>query len=137
MGYLHINNLYRDVRILSFKEVYALEKIHGTSANVSWRDQKLHFSSGGMSGPLFQKIFDEEKLAAAFKALGQEDTRVIVFGEAYGGKEQGMRETYGPIASFIVFDVKIGDSWLDVPKAEAVATALGLVTVTKCLLVSN
>ena len=34
MGYLEIKNLYADARVLGFKEVYALEKIHGTSANV-------------------------------------------------------------------------------------------------------
>ena len=30
MGYMHIDNLYKDQRILQFKECYALEKIHGT-----------------------------------------------------------------------------------------------------------
>ena len=38
MGYLHIENLYRPIAqsILLFREVYALEKIHGTSAHVGW-----------------------------------------------------------------------------------------------------
>lgn len=34
MGYMHIDNLYKDARVLSFKHVYALEKIHGTSAHI-------------------------------------------------------------------------------------------------------
>jgi hypothetical protein len=29
MGYLKINNLYKDKKILQFKQVYAMEKIHG------------------------------------------------------------------------------------------------------------
>ena len=34
MSYLHIQNLYKDPRILMLREVYALEKIHGTSAHI-------------------------------------------------------------------------------------------------------
>lgn len=49
-----------------------------------------------------------------------------MFGEAYGGKQQGMRHTYGDKLSFIVFDVKIGETWLAVPDAEDVAKKLGL-----------
>lgn len=58
--------------------------------------------------------------------MGITDRDITVYGESYGGKEQGMSGTYGTVSKFIVFDVKIGDSWLDVPKAEKVATDLGL-----------
>ena len=34
MAYQHIDNLYKNQDILKFKECYALEKIHGTSASV-------------------------------------------------------------------------------------------------------
>ena len=37
MAYHHIDNLYRNQDVLLFKEVYALEKIHGTSAHVSFK----------------------------------------------------------------------------------------------------
>ena len=40
MGYRHIDNLYKDQRILLFRECFALEKIHGTSAHVSWTEAK-------------------------------------------------------------------------------------------------
>ena len=44
MGYRHIENLYRPraQTILLFRECYALEKIHGTSAHVAWRDGRGH-----------------------------------------------------------------------------------------------
>ena len=35
MGYRHIDNLYKNQDILLFRECFALEKIHGTSANVA------------------------------------------------------------------------------------------------------
>lgn len=38
MGYMHIDNLYKNQDMLIFRECYALEKIHGTSAHVSWKD---------------------------------------------------------------------------------------------------
>jgi len=51
---------------------------------------------------------------------------VTVFGEAFGGKCQGMSSTYGKELKFVVFDVKIDKNWLDVPNAEDVAKKLGL-----------
>jgi hypothetical protein len=128
MGYLHINNLYKDMTILLFKECFALEKIHGTSAHISFKsDGSIRYFAGGESHPKFVALFDETKLLEAYKAAGYPvDKDVTLFGEAYGGKQQGMSATYGPELKFAVFDVKIGDSWLDVPKAEAVAKSFGL-----------
>jgi hypothetical protein len=124
MGYLHIDNLYKNQDILLFRECYALEKIHGTSAHVSFKDGALRFFSGGEKYENFVKLFDAAKLTEAFKALGHPE--VIVFGEAYGGKQQGMAHRYGKQLKFVVFDVKIGNCWLDVPNAQQVAERLGL-----------
>jgi len=127
MGYLHINNLYKSQEILLFKEVYALEKIHGTSAHLGWKfDTKtLHFFAGGESHEKFCNLFNigqlKDKLAEMFP-----DVEVVIFGEAYGGKQQGMSHTYGKDLKFIGFDVKVGDNWLNVPNAEDICTKLGL-----------
>jgi hypothetical protein len=125
MGYLHINNLYKDQRVLLFKEVYALEKVHGTSAHVSWHAGDLKFFSGGEKHESFKALFDEEALRAKFAEKFGEAT-VFVYGEAYGGKQQGMKLTYGDKLRFVVFDVKIGDRFVDVPVAEEIAKYLGL-----------
>lgn len=124
MGYLHINNLYRDQTALMFKRVYALEKIHGTSAHVSFNEGNVGYFAGGESHEKFKSIFDHEKLTAAFVALGH--LKVMVHGEAYGGKCQGMSGTYGKNLMFTVFDVMVGDTWLSVPDAHEVANKLGL-----------
>ena len=50
----------------------------------------------------------------------------MIYGEAYGGKCQGMRMSYGNELRFIVFDVKIGGNWLSVPKMQSVADAMGM-----------
>ncbi len=125
MSYLHIPNLYKDTTILLFRACYALEKIHGTSAHVSWRDGKeVHFSSGGEKHTRFVALFDETALREKFLALGHES--VVVFGEVYGGSQQGQSYRYGKALKFIAFEVKIGDSWLSVPQAAEVVAVLGL-----------
>lgn len=127
MGYMHIKNLYADTTILMFKECYALEKIHGTSAHITWLpiNKQINFFSGGEKHENFLKLFNEKDLQDKFANIST-DSSVIVYGEAYGGKQQGMSHTYGKTLKFIVFDVKIGDNWLDVPNAEDVAKKLGL-----------
>lgn len=127
MGYLHIENLYRPAaqRILAFKEVFALEKIHGTSAHVAWDGTAVRFFSGGAKHSLFASLFDPAPLEALLQsAFG--GNRAIVYGEAYGGSQQGMKATYGDALRFIAFDVRVGDTWLAVPQAVDVTEKLGL-----------
>ena len=124
MGYLHIDNLYKDQRILAFRECYALEKVHGTSAEVAWRDGEVHFSVDGLAQSVFAALFDAKALAAVFWGLGFPE--VTVYGEAYGGNCQRMRDVYGDELRFIVFDVQIGDVWLAVPDMAEVAAEFGL-----------
>ena len=130
MGYLHIANLYRPEaqRILAFKQLYALEKIHGTSAHVRWAKDHLIFFSGGASHANFVALFDQAKLTAGFeeKFGVTSEFDVTIHGEAYGGKEQGMSATYGPNLKFVAFDVRIGDNWLNVPSATRLVESIGL-----------
>jgi hypothetical protein len=129
MGYLHIANLYANKNILQFKECYALEKIHGSSANLSYDSEKpegeqLTFFSGGAKHEEFVKLFNQEELLTKIRAIGY--TRFVLYGEAYGGKMQKMSGTYGPSLKFIAFDVWVAERWLEVPRAEQYAINLGL-----------
>jgi hypothetical protein len=127
MGYLHIENLYKNQTILLFKECYAMEKIHGTSAHLSWKfeTKTLHFSSGGESHERFCELFNIGQLKDKFGEIFP-DIDVVIFGEAYGGKQQGMSHTYGKELKFIGFDVKVGEHWLNVPNAEDVCGQFGI-----------
>jgi len=106
-----------------FRECYALEKLHGTSANVSWRDNTVNFSSGGEKASNFIALFDAEALKKAFEELGYE--KVTVYGEAYGGKQQKQSWRYGKDLRFTAFDIRLDGVWLSVPEAEALANKLG------------
>ena len=125
MGYLGINNLYKDMDILLFRECYAMEKLHGSSAHLSWQNNKLSFFAGGAKHQSFVSLFDEAALTQIFTDTFGQDS-VTVYGEAYAGKMQGMSATYGKELKFIAFEVRVEDSWLSVPKAEEVVKKLGL-----------
>jgi hypothetical protein len=125
MGYMKIQNLYKSKDILLFREAFALEKIHGTSAHIGWNEH-LYFYSGGENYNKFKALFNEEFLTEKFKEMLMTKERMTIYGEAYGGKCQGMSDTYGKELKFVAFDVKIGDCWLDVRKAENIVTCFGL-----------
>lgn len=124
MGYMHIDNLYKNQEILLFRECYALEKIHGTSAHISFRDGAAFLSPGGETAERFAALFDTAALLEKFQATG--NATMTVYGEAYGGKQQGQSWRYGKELRFVAFDVKVGDHWLSVPQAEQAVSNLGL-----------
>jgi len=111
-----------------FKEIFCLEKIHGTSAHITYDKFTpifLSFFAGGCKQENFEALFpDKEGLLKKFEHIGA--PYITVYGEAYGGKLQGMRETYGPALKFACFEVRIGETWLNVPMAEEVVKSLGL-----------
>jgi len=123
MSYRHIDNLYKNQDILLFKECYATEKIHGSSAHVSWKNSKVSFFSGGVDHLNFINLFDKDFLIEKFTELDRQE--ITIFGEVYGGKCQGMSGTYGKNLKFVAFEVKIDDIWLCVPDAENVSVSLG------------
>lgn len=132
MGYMHIENLYRPEaqKILDFRWVYALEKIHGTSAHVRWDGERVHLFAGGCKAAHFAAVFGSllpsvDDLASKFREH-HGTNHVTIFGEAYGGNCHGMSATYGKRLSFVAFEVRVGESWLDVPNADQVASRIGL-----------
>lgn len=124
MGYLHINNLYKDRTILMFRECYALEKIHGVSTHLTWKakEKQLHYFSSNVEQKDFIEIFDTN-IIERFSNLF--DTDITVYGEAYGNL-QAMSKTYGDELRFVAFDVNINGFWLEVPKAQNVCDKLNI-----------
>lgn len=98
--------------------------VHNTSAHIKYRQGNLSFFSGGEQYEKFVALFDPSVLEKKFKANFLETDDVIVYGEAFGGKQQGMSDIYGKQLRFLAFDVKLNDKWLDVPAAEGLAEEL-------------
>jgi hypothetical protein len=97
---------------------------------VRWNDGQVTFFSGGEKHERFRALFDHVLLAEGFARIGQ--TEVVVYGEAYGGSQQGQSHRYGKELKFVAFDVKMRaleegeEYWLPVPAAEEVVKNLGL-----------
>ena len=100
--------------------------VHNTSANIQWSNDKLSFYSGGETYANFVALFDQDKLTEYFGFKYGSGDVVRVYGEAYGGKQQGMSKTYGPKLHFTAFEVNINGVWLDVPSAEKFVLEAGL-----------
>lgn len=140
MGYAHIDNLYKKPVFLETAgaEVYALEKIHGTSAHISAKFDRaprenapnglytLSYHAGGEKHDNFRKCFKDGQLFEPMCQLlvNSKIKAFTVNGEAYGAKQQGMKDTYGNVLKFVAFDVLVDGKWLDVPEAEAFCKAL-------------
>jgi hypothetical protein len=127
MGYRKIPNLYKDQRILQFKEGYALEKIHGTSAHISWsiNTQSMILFSGGMEYLTFQKCFNQDHLNEAFRRF-YPNTNVVIYGEAYGGRMHGNSWRYGKLAQFVGFEVQLDKHIQSVPQASMICHDLDI-----------
>jgi len=134
MGYMHIDNLYKNQEILMFHECYAMEKIHGSSAHISFKqnynsngdtlEPQINLFCGRCKKEVFHSLWDKEKLKNKFLETRLDE--VTIYGEGYGGKIQGMSHTYGKELKFIAFDVKIGHTWLNVPKAYEFCKLMGI-----------
>jgi ATP-dependent RNA circularization protein (DNA/RNA ligase family) len=107
------------------------EKIDGTNVRIIWDGYKVSF--GGRTDdaqmPVFllsklQEMFPEELMEQMFK-----DKPVILYGEGYGPKIQKGGGNYRQDASFILFDVKIGNWWLEMASVQEIAGNLGIESV--------
>jgi hypothetical protein len=121
MGYMKIPNLYKTPWILDLPEVFVLEKIHGTSAHVQV----------GATPRLYVGGEKRENLEPVVADLLQPDLggrNLVLFGEAFGGKQQKQAHRYGPKTRFVVFDVfdLDADCWLGVQEACFETTRRGL-----------
>lgn len=108
------------------------EKVDGTNIRIMWDGQKVTF--GGKTDAaqipaflvtrlqdLFMSLEEMEKLKTIFPEGG------CLYGEGYGAKIQKGGGNYKPDGvDFVLFDVKVGDWWLERPDIEDVADKLGL-----------
>ncbi len=107
------------------------EKIDGTNVRVHWDGHKVMFGgrtdSAQMPTPLmyalndlFLGITNEQLFEQKFGA-----EPVTIYGEGYGGKIQS-GSAYRPEQGFILFDVRVGGTWLNRESIEDIAKAFNL-----------
>lgn len=102
------------------------EKVDGTNIRVMWDGNKVTFGGKTDNAQIPAKLI--ERLYELFGGENNEQvfesqfgaTSVCLYGEGYGGNIQGLSE-YGDF-DFVLFDVKIGDWWLERVNVEEIAT---------------
>lgn len=93
------------------------EKVDGTNIRVYFKNGKITFGGrtdrAQIPATLVERLNDRFLWQAerAFKKFG--DTDVCLYGEGYGAKIQKGGENYRPDQDFVLFDVKVGDWWLN------------------------
>lgn len=119
------------VKYLAKNDWYFTEKIDGTNIRIHWDGHKVEFGGRTDRAQIPKRLM--EYLVNAFSTVEAEEmfeqkfgeNDVILYGEGYGaGIQKG--GAYREDVSFILFDVLIGDVWLDRGSVEDIATAFGI-----------
>jgi hypothetical protein len=103
------------------------EKVDGTNIRVMWRDGKVSF--GGKTDRASIQATLVDRLTARFPAKAFADVfdgDVCLYGEGYGARIQKGGGNYRPDQDFVLFDVRIGDWWLQRSDVENIACKMGI-----------
>ena len=106
------------------------EKVDGTNIRVYFKDGKITF--GGRTDRAQIPATLVERLNERFLPQAERfaekfgDADVCLYGEGYGPKIQKGGGNYRADQDFVLFDVVVGDWWLQRPDVEDVADNLGL-----------
>lgn len=118
-------------RYLANNDWFFTEKIDGTNIRIHWDGHKVEFAGRTdrtqIPKPLMEYLTNTFSSMEAEEMFEQKfgETEVILFGEGYGpGTQKG--GAYRDDVSFILFDVLIGDTWLNRDSVEDIATAFGI-----------
>lgn len=110
------------------------EKVDGTNIRVMWDGNQVTFNgkSDNAQVPMtlvqkLQETFDTTPKRKVFRDIFGEDVDVCLYGEGYGAKIQKGGGNYrSDGVDFVLFDVKIGDWWLQREDVEDIAVKLGI-----------
>lgn len=113
------------------------EKVDGTNIRVMWDGKTVTFGGKTDNAQLYmpliqrlQELFDGTVNRKRFRDQFGEDGEVCLYGEGYGAKIQKGGGNYrADGVDFVLFDVKVGDWWLERENVVDVATNLGVKTV--------
>lgn len=103
------------------------EKVDGTNIRVYYENGRVRFGGRTDRAQIptalierLQERFYPENVGSIF------DDGVCLYGEGYGAKIQKGGGNYRSDQDFVLFDIKIGEYWLQRPDLEAIAEKLGI-----------
>jgi hypothetical protein len=105
------------------------EKVDGTNIRVMLQAGALSFAgktnAAQIPAPLLARL-NERFLPLAEQMREMFDADACLYGEGYGAKIQKGGGKYRPDQDFVLFDVRVGDWWLQREDVADVATKLGI-----------
>lgn len=120
-----------EFRYLASNRWIFTEKVDGTNIRVQWDADNGGVGFAGKSDKAQIPPFLLESLNAMFDTrMGQVfDCPACLYGEGYGARIQKGGGNYRSEASFVLFDVKVGDWWLKRDDVDDIAAKLNLTVV--------
>ena len=123
------NELHNDLEKLEW--VFS-EKVDGTNIRIHWDGHKVTFGGRTDAAQIPAHLFTE--LNELFGGTTNEqvfeqkfgEAEVTLYGEGYGAKIQKGGGLYSATPKFILFDVRIGHTWLKRESVEDIAKAFGI-----------
>lgn len=108
------------------------EKVDGTNIRVYWNGETVSFAgrtdNAQIPAALVDKLNQLFHTTPARQRLKEvfPDGEVVFYGEGYGAKIQKGGGNYSPTQEFVLFDIKVGDLWLERINVNDVAEKLQL-----------
>lgn len=105
------------------------EKVDGTNIRVIFQNGGVTFGGRTEDAQIPAQLvtrLNERFLPMAAKMAEVFDDGAVLYGEGYGAKIQKSGGNYRQDQDFVLFDVKVGDWWLQRADVEDVAAKLGL-----------
>jgi len=104
------------------------EKVDGTNIRVHWDTQDIRFGGRTDKAQIQVTLLDELNRLFSSGEMKDKypDTTMTLYGEGYGARIQKGGGNYRPDNSFCLFDVSIGEFWLERDDVQDIAKVLQL-----------
>lgn len=132
-----IEGVYRELELELLKDIEwtFTEKVDGTNIRVIWDGHNVVFGGRTDNAQIPSHLFT--KLTELFLGTRNEqvfeqifgENKVILFGEGFGAKIQKGGGNYSQGQEFVLFDVKVGDIYLERENVEDIANKMSLTVV--------
>ena len=110
------------------KNWHITEKVDGTNIRIGYNFSERSVEFGGRTdaAQIPATLISVLREAFSVDKFSVFNDNVVLFGEGYGNKIQKVGSLYREDVSFILFDAKIGNWWLEPEKVSDIASLLGI-----------
>src|SRR3990167_228465 len=122
-----------EVEFLKDNQWIFTEKVDGTNIRVMWNGESVVLGGKTDNAQIhvkllysLQALFEGTRKRQLFRTIFTDATEVCLYGEGYGASIQSGGKYIADRTSFVLFDVKIGNIWLERTNVEDIASKFGI-----------